>query len=154
MSPYDMITLKPAPKNQQADREAAWEWAILLLAMTLPTFLTWTEFVALADRNQGVNSTQQAAIVAGKTIQFSLPVLAFWLLQRRWPRPAFPNRDGWAIGVVFGLVIVAGMLTLYFGWLRNVSQLAYTPAIVRSSGRSCRSLDSTRSAASSSSPSP
>lgn len=106
-------------------------WPLLIVAMAAPTFLTWLEFVALVDRSQGANVLQQLAIVLGKTIQFSFPIFAFWLLERRWPRPEMPSFRGWEIGVGFALIVALGMFGLYFGWLRGLPELAHTPTKVQ-----------------------
>lgn len=107
-------------------------WALLALAMVLPAALTWIEFVALADRGKrDVNPTQQAAILVAKTIQFSLPILACWLLTGSWPRLTRPSWRGWPIGLGFGLAVALGMGAIYWGWLRDLPALAYTPDMVR-----------------------
>ena len=49
---------------------------ILLIAMVLPTIVTWIYFVSL---KQSAASVQQTAYSVGKTIQFALPVIWIWL---------------------------------------------------------------------------
>src|SRR5262245_49028427 len=45
------------------------DWAMLIVALALPTLVTWLYFVALADAPSAV---QQAAYGAGKLVQFAL----------------------------------------------------------------------------------
>ena len=86
------------------------EITVLLVAMTLPSLVTWTYFVLLASHAEW---SQQLAYSAGKTLQFGLPL--FWIgfvcRQRlAWPEPSL---RGQTLGLAFGLVIGALMWLLY-----------------------------------------
>jgi membrane protease YdiL (CAAX protease family) len=78
-----------------------------------------------------VNAAQQAAYVAGKAVQFTLPLWLVVLGGTPWPRPAWPRRTGLGIGLAFGLAVALLMLAVYFGWLRHAPLLAQTPAQLR-----------------------
>jgi hypothetical protein len=89
--------------------------------MLFPTFLSWLDFVALAKKGNSSNPVQQLVYATGKVVQFSFPILCLWLFERRLPRLARPTTRGMGFGLVFGLVVVAGMLGLYFALLRGTS---------------------------------
>ena len=106
-------------------------WPLLGLTMVFPSLLAWTEFVALAGgHGSGGNPLQQATLALGKIVQFSLPVVCFWLLERRCPRPGRPSLRGVPLGAAFGVLVAAGMFALYFGILRHSSVFGDTPAMV------------------------
>ncbi|MBL8797161.1 MAG: CPBP family intramembrane metalloprotease [Planctomycetia bacterium] len=109
-------------------------WAILLLAMIGPTVAAQVYFVMLASTGQSpaeANAALQISYFGSKAVQFALPVvwLGWWQGQRL--RPTKPNFDGLALGLGFGLLVVAAMLGLYFGELRDSPLLAGTPARLR-----------------------
>ena len=124
-----------ATSEQTADQSttgASLFWPLLLLAMAFPSLLAWTEFVALAMGHGGsANPVQQTTLALGKMVQFSLPVVFFWLLERSWPRPGKASLRGVPLGVAFGVVVAAGMFGLYYGFLRDSSVFGNTPAMVR-----------------------
>lgn len=87
------------------------EILILALAMIFPSVLTYIYFVYLAD---SASVMQKLAYGTGKTIQFALPV--FWIgivCRERWLVRRFAGR-GIAEGTVFGLLVFAAMLVLFF----------------------------------------
>jgi CAAX protease family protein len=87
-------------------------WVILIFALTYPTAMTWLYFTE--------NSSDAPLLYAfGKCIQFALPV-AWWLGAegKRLRLPA-PSWNGIAVGSGFGLLVGAGVIALYFGWLRG-----------------------------------
>ena len=95
----------------------------LLFAMTFPTLAAWSYFLALAGPQDQPNSGQQAAYVAGKIIQFALP-LVFWAVAERRILPVRSANRGTVMpyirhGLVFGLFVVVLMLGVYFGTLRG-----------------------------------
>ncbi len=92
------------PSLSPADR------VMLAVALTLPTLVTWLYFVALAD---APTSAQQAAYGIGKVVQFALPVVWVWLVLRRKPRVERASASSVALGVAFGLAIMAAMAGLY-----------------------------------------
>jgi membrane protease YdiL (CAAX protease family) len=103
----------------------------LLVAMTLPTAVTYLYFIALATDANQPNPVQQVVYSAGKVVQFSLPLVVVWLLERRFPWPSRPRSDGMILGTSFGLLVAGGMLCLYFGWLADSWILGNTPQLVK-----------------------
>jgi len=91
------------------------DWAIVVVALFLPTAITWFYFIVLAKAPAAVQQTAYAAV---KTVQFALPVVWVWLVQRE--RPAFPrpSRKGLLLGALFGLAVAAAMAVLYFAVLK------------------------------------
>lgn len=83
--------------------------------MVYPSLLTGLYFVWLAGDSA---SKQQAVYLAGKALQFALPAIWVGIVCRErlgWPRP---TGRGVAIGVAFALAASAGMLVVYYAWLR------------------------------------
>jgi membrane protease YdiL (CAAX protease family) len=94
------------------------EWLALVVALAYPTLLTLVYFVWT------VGISQQLSYGIGKAIQFAQPLVWAGLTCRerlRWPR--FGTR-GLATGILFGLVIDAGMFVLYFGYFRGAGTFA------------------------------
>ena len=125
------------PAGRRSHRPAFFFWPALLFALVFPSLLSWTDFVLLAggtgDPPGGgaANPAQQAAYGVGKVIQFAWPVVCFWLLEGRLPRPARPTGRGLEWGLAFGLLVVAGMLVLYYVFLRGTSVFAATALQLR-----------------------
>lgn len=97
------------------------ERTVLLIALVLPTFVTWLYFVALTAAPAVI---QQTAYGAGKTIQFALPALwIFWIQRERfqWLRP---TRSGLLTNLLFGGAVVALMMAIYHLWLNPTGYLA------------------------------
>lgn len=117
--------------DQESNRSAAVLWGVLAACMVLPSLLSWLEFVALARGDGQANGVQQIALAAGKLLQFSLPVVCFCLLERRWPWPGLPNLRGLKRGLAFGLVVAGAMLALYVGFLRGTPVFVTTADMVR-----------------------
>jgi CAAX protease family protein len=90
----------------------------LVVAAVLPGFLTWLYFVALAG-GDCPDLVRKAVFGGGKAVMYALPLAFALLWERRRPRLAWPRKDGVALGLGFGLAVAAGVLALYFGWLRN-----------------------------------
>jgi membrane protease YdiL (CAAX protease family) len=103
----------------------------LVLAMTLPTVVTYLYFIVLATDANQPNPVQQIVYVLGKVVQFSLPVAAVWFMDRRFPWPSRPRLHGVILGTGFGLLVAVGMLGLYFGWLADSSILGSTPQLLK-----------------------
>jgi uncharacterized protein len=96
--------------------DGGWERAVLAFALVYPALLTLVYFVWLVGAPEAV---QQIAYGVGKGIQFGLPLVWMGCCRReplRWPRP---NASGLMLGVGFALIVLAGMMALYFGWLRS-----------------------------------
>jgi membrane protease YdiL (CAAX protease family) len=91
------------------------DWAVVVVALILPTAITWFYFIALAKAPAAVQQTAYAAV---KSVQFALPAVWVWLVQRERltiPRPRF---NGLLLGAVFGLAVAAAMAALYFAVLK------------------------------------
>lgn len=118
------MTQKPTPRADLPTLLA------LLFAAVLPSLLAWSYFMTLPN---GIVAERfrQALYGTGKLVQFGFPLLFVWLWERGRPRPSRPRAAGVALGLGFGLVVAAGVFALYFGWLRDSSLLAGTPALVR-----------------------
>jgi membrane protease YdiL (CAAX protease family) len=96
-------------------RRRALEIGVLSFALIFPTLLTWAYFVDAA----GSGSRMKLFYAVGKVLQFSLPVL-FWLVtDRSRLRPGWPRVEGLLAGVIFGLLVGAATVVLYFGYLRH-----------------------------------
>jgi membrane protease YdiL (CAAX protease family) len=111
----------------------SWPTVLALgFAMTFPTLVAWLYFIALAEGRGGQpNRSQQLTYSIGKVIQFAFPAVFLLLHDRRWPSWPAPRRSGLLLGLGFGLVVGAGMLAVYFGWLRSSSMLERTPVQIR-----------------------
>ncbi len=104
------------------------DWGAVLFGLLFPTLGTWIYFVVL---RHSPTSLQHAAYVAEKVIQFGFPVV--WLLLVRGERLSWPPNAwrGVSLGLAFGLLVSAGMLGLFHGWLLPGGYLtAAIPAIV------------------------
>jgi membrane protease YdiL (CAAX protease family) len=101
------------------------DWAAIAVALTLPTAMTWIYFIWLDGAAEGA---VKAAFAVGKTIQFLLPAVWVYLIQRQ--RPQFVRPKGWALatGALFGLAVGAAMALLYF-WLLKPAGLFDSAAI-------------------------
>src|SRR5690349_3712743 len=75
------------PQGNAVKNAAA--WAVVLVALGLPTLITWVYFVTLAD---DAPRLQQTAYLIGKVSQFALPVVWILLIQRQRPKLRGPNR--------------------------------------------------------------
>jgi membrane protease YdiL (CAAX protease family) len=93
----------------------------LIFATALPSATTWLYFIGLADGNASPSLAQQIAYVAGKVIQFLLPLAVVFLLERRIPLPTRPRFDRVMLGIIFGLLVSAAMLGLYYCMLADSS---------------------------------
>jgi membrane protease YdiL (CAAX protease family) len=83
--------------------------------LILPTLVTWIYFILL---NGAPAALQQTAYALGKIVQFALPALWIFLIQRE---PQQFNRPPiWALitGAIFGLTVAGAMAALYFLALR------------------------------------
>jgi membrane protease YdiL (CAAX protease family) len=105
----------------------------LVLAMTFPTLITYLYFIALVPSSgaREVSRAQQGVYTVGKILQFTWPVLYLFLVTGQIPHPGRPRWGGLALGLVFGLAVVAVMMALYFLALRDSSLLTQTPEQIR-----------------------
>ncbi len=98
-------------------------------AMVLPTLLSWVYFVGLAGGH--ANLLQRLVYVLGKVVQFGFPAAFAILVEKQWPRPTWPRRQGLGLGLGFGLLVAVAMLALYALGLRDSPALSRTPEMVR-----------------------
>ena len=97
------------------------EQGTLLIALVLPTLVTWLYFVALTSAPAAI---QQAAYNIGKTIQFALPAVWVYWVQRERFEWLKPTRAGLLPNVLFGGAVVALMMGIYHLWLNPSGYLA------------------------------
>jgi membrane protease YdiL (CAAX protease family) len=104
------------------------DWLAVAIALTLPSLVTWAYFIWLDGAAAGA---VQTAFGVGKTIQFLLP--AFWVLLIRRERPEIARPAAWSlsVGVLFALVVAAGMAILYVLWFEPAGLLAGLPDLVQ-----------------------
>ena len=106
------------PSGQASRRaDAAALWAVALF----PSLATWLYFVVLA---QHPSAAVQAAYGAEKIVQFAFPLVWVVMVRRQKLRLARPQAAGMAEGLSMGLAVLAGMLLLYFLWLKPAGYLA------------------------------
>lgn len=103
---------------------------LVALAMTLPTAMAWLYFFALGGSGQ-LNTLQQLGYAAGKTAQFSIPIIFVVFVARRWPVEKETNAGGMLLGLGFGLLVFLAIVGAYFGGLRESSLLAGMAGRVR-----------------------
>jgi membrane protease YdiL (CAAX protease family) len=94
---------------------------LLLVALALPTLVTWLYFVAL-DGQPAI--WQQGSYAIGKTAQFTLPLVWVWLVLRERPRLERLAWRGVPLGVAFGLAVMGAMAALYYLWLKPAGLFA------------------------------
>ncbi len=100
---------------------------LLVVLMTVPTAAALGYFVLLESASPVV---QQIAYAIGKAVM-ALPALWFFFVERgrlRWSRPRGRDiRDGLA----FGLLVLVGMLGMYFVFLKPGEVLAFAAPAIR-----------------------
>jgi membrane protease YdiL (CAAX protease family) len=121
-----------APKSLDLTaRSRAFLAFALLVAMTLPSLVTWLYFIVLVTDKDTHNVAQLAASAAGKVVQLVLPIVVVWLLEKRLPRPQRPRFDGILWGAAFGLLAAGAIFVLYYAGFGDSPMLASTPQRVR-----------------------
>ena len=83
--------------------------AMLVVALVLPTAVTWLYFTALADYPP---ATQQTAYSIGKAVQFLLPIAWLWLAKEKLGL-GWPGLRGVPLGLAFGLTLLVAIWALY-----------------------------------------
>jgi membrane protease YdiL (CAAX protease family) len=106
-------------------------WLVVAVVFGFPTLLTLADFVWLAPTTGTANPAQQVAYCLGKVVQVTLPVAGTWLLERRLVKLRRPTFGGLEMGLAFGLVVLTGMLVLYYVFLRDLPAFAVTGQTVR-----------------------
>jgi len=104
------------------------DFAIVTLAIALPTAVTWLYFIALdgADRR-----LQQGAYSVGKTIQFALPLVWIGLVHRIRLTASRPPAWSLVVGGALGFAVAAAMMVLYLVVLKPAGMFAGPAAAVR-----------------------
>jgi membrane protease YdiL (CAAX protease family) len=113
----DLATTKPRSER-----------LVIAFALLYPTLLTYVYFISLANVPE---FTQQVVYGVGKAIQFALPILWVGFVcreQLRWPKF---STNGLAAGILFGLVVGATMVALYFGWFKHSGEFAAGAAAMK-----------------------
>ncbi len=105
--------------SSQASRRA--DAAALWAAALFPSLATWLYFVVLS---QHPSAAVQAAYAAEKVLQFAFPAVWVVMIQRQKLQLAKPSLAGVAEGLALGVAVLAGMLLLYFLWLKPAAYLA------------------------------
>jgi len=104
-------------------------WPALVFCMTFPTVMSWLETRwILPTPPEERSGFLSSLFLLGKILQFAFPLIYVGLTESRRLRLARPSRDGVLLGVVFSLVISAGLFGLYFLFLRGGNILGDTPA--------------------------
>jgi membrane protease YdiL (CAAX protease family) len=107
--------------SHRRDAGAAASYAVLAVAIVLPSLVTWLYFVVLADRSA---VAQQGTAAVGKLLQFSLPLLWVFFIQRHKLQLTLPRASDCMVGLASGIAIAAAMLVLYFRLLKPSNALA------------------------------
>lgn len=116
----------PMAQDHAASPSArAANFAVMCCALSLPTATALAYLVGLAG-----HPAARFAYPASKVIQFTLPVAWVVLSQRRRITIRLPTSQGLAAGACLGLAVVAGMLALYYGYLRASPLFISVPAMV------------------------
>ena len=108
----------PDPSSRVSRRaEAAALWMAAL-------FPAWPRGSTSSSLSQDPSAAVQAASAAEKIVQFAFPLVWVVLVQRQKLRLARPKTAGVAEGLALGAAVLAGMLLLYFLWLKPAGYLA------------------------------
>lgn len=101
---------------------------LLIVALILPTIVTYIYFYILADKPE---SMQKFGMSACKIVQFGLPLIWVLYVRRYWPDwKTSPRGSMLFTGLITGLIIFAAAMTLYHGYLKNTEVLQAASAEV------------------------
>ena len=115
--------MSAAPTEPRASRDLA----AVLVALVLPTAVTWLYFFEARNWSK---EAQLGVFSVVKTVQFALPIVWVWLVQKARPSLRPPGTQGVGTGLAFGAVVACATLALYWGALRGSDLVALaTPAI-------------------------
>jgi membrane protease YdiL (CAAX protease family) len=100
------------------------DYGVIVFALVFPSLVTWVYFVALADARPAI---QGGAAGVGKLLQFALPMVWVFGVQRTKPQFVAVRATDWLIGAASGAAIVGAMFLLYFTLLKPLGW--FDPAI-------------------------
>jgi uncharacterized protein len=109
------------------------ELLVIVVALLLPTAVTWMYFIALDGAPPIV---QKGAYAVGKTIQFALPVVWMCLVLRQWDHFRRPSCWSLIFGPMFGLLVACAIAALYFAVLKPAGLLDEALLAVRAKAKS------------------
>jgi membrane protease YdiL (CAAX protease family) len=113
--------------DDSTEPRAPRDLAVVLVALALPTVITWLYFFEASDWSK---ESQLGVFSVVKTVQFALPIVWVWLVQKTRPTLRLPGANGAGVGLAFGAVVACAMFALYWGALRGSDLVASaTPAI-------------------------
>lgn len=101
---------------------------VVLVALVLPTAITWLYFIEAKDWPA---AAQLAVFSAVKTVLFALPIMWVWFVQRGRVTLRPPGASGMASGLVFGAAVGGAMLAFYYGALRGSELIAAAAPAIR-----------------------
>jgi uncharacterized protein len=103
--------------------------AVVLVALALPTAITWLYFFEAKDWPA---AAQLGVFSVVKIVQFALPVVWVWAVQKGRLTLRPPGSPGVTAGLVFGAAVAGAMFALYFGALRGSALIAAAVPAIRS----------------------
>jgi membrane protease YdiL (CAAX protease family) len=109
-------------------------WVALGVALVYPTLTAWIYFMALPGSEAEPSPTLQTTYALSKAGQFALPLICLLLFDRRLYFPGRPAARDVGLSLGFGLVVVVGMLLLYYSVWQG------TPFFAEASARFRREL--------------
>jgi membrane protease YdiL (CAAX protease family) len=112
-------------RRSQRQVDSRLHLAVLVCASLLPGAITWLYFCVLP----GVTATT-VLYIFNKVVQFGLPVLWVGVVLRAPIRPTMPTIREIVYGSTLGLMTVACILGLYFGYIRNSVFMVGVPEAV------------------------
>ncbi|HWB14529.1 MAG TPA: type II CAAX endopeptidase family protein [Pirellulales bacterium] len=115
----------PPDERSTSPAHRAAQFAAIGFALALPTVATFVYFVLLSG-----NPATKAVYAASKVVQFAFPVVWVALVQRRRIALSKPRATGVGAGALLGAAVLAGMFTLYYGYLRSSAVLAAAPRAI------------------------
>jgi CAAX protease family protein len=110
---------------------------VLAFALVFPTIMAWLYFVdfnAAANVDSTPNVLMQILYVAGKVVQFGIPIIWLWISNRRTPHTSWLSNAteqldresmvrsrayGIRLGFWFGLAVAAMVFAIFTGTLRE-----------------------------------
>lgn len=107
--------------------------AALAFAAVFPFAAAWLYLVVLAGHESGA---VQVAYGAAKVVQFALPALWVTAVWHRKLSLPLAHTAGMKEGLLLGVIVVAGVLAVYFLWLKSAQVLAPFASLIGSKAKS------------------